>query len=143
AIKVYDANLRPNDQASHAIASALEHADVVKLNDREVAQLARMFGWADPIAALRAPRDGRPRVIVATHGAAGSTIYPADGAPIAIAGLPAPAGGGKKGCGVASLALFVFGMTSGWALPLCGQVASRWAAAVAGVRGATPLFDDD
>ncbi|HET7505810.1 MAG TPA: PfkB family carbohydrate kinase, partial [Kofleriaceae bacterium] len=35
AVKVYDANLRPNDQATHAIGSALAHADVVKLNDRE------------------------------------------------------------------------------------------------------------
>src|SRR5215510_2772366 len=33
ALKIYDANLRPNDSASHAVAGALEHADVVKLND--------------------------------------------------------------------------------------------------------------
>jgi len=86
ALKVYDANLRPNDQASHAIGSALEHADVVKLNDREVAQLRALFGWDDPVARLRA---GRPRIVVITHGAAGSTIYPLDSPPIEIAGVPA------------------------------------------------------
>jgi fructokinase len=142
ALKVYDANLRPNDQASHAIASLLEHADLVKLNDREVTQLARLFGWADPIAELRGS-DARPRMVVVTHGAAGSTIYPIDGPPIEVAGVHAAPGGDNVGCGDAFLALFVFGMTAGWDLPTSGRVASRWAAAVAEVRGATPLFDDE
>jgi fructokinase len=172
AVKVYDANLRPNDQASHAIGSALEHADLVKLNDREVRQLGELFGWDDPIARLRTPGaaaagipreapPGKPRIIVVTHGAAGSTIYPLDAAPIEIPGVHAAPGGDggdggdsgdnvddvdnvdNVGCGDAYLALFVFGMTSGWDLATSGRIASRWAAAVAGVRGATPLFDDD
>ena len=142
-VKVYDANLRPNDQASHAIATALAQADVIKLNDRELAQLARLFGWADPIAALRVAPDGRRRILAVTHGAAGSTIYPIHGEPIAIAGVAATPGGDNVGCGDAYLALFVFGMTSGWDLATSGRIASRWAAAVAGVRGATPLFDDE
>lgn len=140
ALKVYDANLRPNDRAAHAAAGALEHADVVKLNDREVVQLRALLGWEDPVAELRA---GRPRVVVVTHGAAGSTIFPSDTAPIEIPGAPAEPGGDNVGCGDAYLALLVFGMTSGWDLAASGRVASRWAAAVAGVRGATPLFDDD
>jgi len=140
ALKVYDANLRPNDQASHAIGSALEHADVIKLNDREVAQLRELFGWDDPVAQIRA---ARPRIVVITHGAAGSTIYPLDTAPIEIPGVPAAPGGDNVGCGDAYLALLLFGMISGWDLALSGRIASRWAAAVAGVRGATPLFEDD
>jgi fructokinase len=148
ALKVYDANLRPNDQASHVIGHALEHADVVKLNDREVGQLRDLFGWDDPVARLRA---ARPRIVVITHGAAGSTIYPVhaapdaapDAAPIEIPGVRAEPGGDNVGCGDAYLALFLFGMISGWSLATSGRVASRWAAAVAGVRGATPLFDDD
>ncbi len=162
SVKVYDANLRPNDQASHAIGRALEHADVVKLNDREVAQLGELFGWDDPVARLRtsggsapgSPREartsggsasgpGKPRIVVVTHGAAGSTIYPLDTGPIEIPGVRAAPGGDNVGCGDAYLALFVFGMTSGWDLATSGRIASRWAAAVAGVRGATPLFDDD
>ena len=150
-LKVYDANLRPDDQASHAIGSALDHANIVKLNDREVAQLGALFSWADPVAQIRsgdtvsgahAPA-GRPRILVVTHGAAGSTIYPLDGPPIEVAGVPAAPGGDNVGCGDAYLALLLFGMTSGWDLAASGQVASRWAAAVAGVRGATPLFDDE
>lgn len=140
ALKVYDANLRPNDQASHAVAGALDHADLVKLNDREVGQLRALLGWADPIARLRA---GRPRIVVVTHGAAGSTMFPLEGAAIEIPGVPAEPGGDNVGCGDAYLALLVFGMTAGWDLAASGRVASRWAAAVAGVRGATPVFDDD
>jgi fructokinase len=158
AIKVYDANLRPNDRASHAISAALEHADVIKVNDREVAQLAALFGWDDPIGRLRGGAPGssseldpaRPispaghrRIVVVTHGAAGSTIYPLEGAPIEIPGVHAEPGGDNVGCGDAYLALFVFGMISGWDLALSGRVASRWAAAVASVRGATPAFDDE
>jgi fructokinase len=139
-MKVYDANLRPNDQAGEAISESLAAADVVKLNDGEVAQLAARFGWRDPVASLRAER---PRIVVVTHGAAGSTIYPIEGAAIPIAGVAAAPGGDNVGCGDAFLALFVFGMTSGWDLAQSGRVASRWAAAVAAVRGATPLFSDE
>ncbi|HEX3766544.1 MAG TPA: PfkB family carbohydrate kinase [Kofleriaceae bacterium] len=195
-LKVYDANLRPNDRAAHVVAEALGHADVIKLNDREVGQLRGLLGCDDPIAELRARR---PCIVVVTHGAAGSTIYPAEGAPIEnhprdatrggvngpdlpgqrgresplrnhprdatrggvngpdlpgqrgresplridIPGVPARPGGDNVGCGDAYLALLVFGMTSGWDLAASGQIASRWAAAVAEVRGATPRFDDE
>lgn len=145
ALRVYDANLRPNDEATHVIGQALAHADLIKLNDREVAQLGDLFGWSDPIAQLRAPAasGARTRSVVVTHGAAGSTIYPVDGAAIDIAAVPAAPGGDNVGCGDAYLALLLFGMTSGWDLTTSGRVASRWAAAVAGVRGATPRFDDE
>jgi fructokinase len=141
ALKVYDANLRPNDQASHAIGDALAQADLVKLNDREVDQLRALLGWRDPVAELRAA--ARPRIVVVTHGAAGSTIHPIDGAAIEVAGVRAEPGGDNVGCGDAYVALLVFGMTSGWDLATSGRIASRWAAAVASVRGATPRFDDE
>jgi len=153
ALRVYDANLRPNDQASHAIGTALAHADVVKLNDREVGQLRDLFGWGDPVARLCAgevpagerPRAAgtAPRIVVVTHGAAGSTIHPLDGPALEIAGVHAAPGGDNVGCGDAYLALLLHGMTCGWDLAASGRIASRWAAAVAEVRGATPRFDDE
>jgi fructokinase len=152
ALRVYDANLRPNDQASHAIATALAHADVVKLNDREVARLRELFGWDDPIVHLRAGdsdatrpqgRAYTPRIIVVTHGADGSTIHPLEGPAIEIAGVRAAPGGDNVGCGDAYLALLLYGMTCGWDLATSGRIASRWAAAVAEVRGATPRFDEE
>jgi fructokinase len=155
-LKVYDANLRPNDRATHTVAEALAHADLVKLNDREVAQLRALLGWDDPIARLRSPAPlpvpgaerhqataTRPRILVVTHGATGSTIYPLDGPPIELEGVQSAPGGDNVGCGDAYLALLVYGMTSGWDLAMSGRIASRWAAAVAEVRGATPRFDEE
>ena len=83
----------------------------------------------------------RPRVIAVTHGANGSTLY-GDSGPIQIAGAPARAGGDNVGCGDAYLAILIHGMTLGWDLAASAQAASRWAAEVASVRGATPLFDE-
>jgi fructokinase len=161
-LKVYDANLRANDRATHVVAEALAHADLIKLNDREVAQLSALLGWDDPIARLRSPGPlpapapaaapeadrhqapaARPRILDVTHGAAGSTIYPLDGAPIDIPGVQSAPGGDNVGCGDAYLALLVYGMTAGWDLATSGRIASRWAAAVAEVRGATPRFDEE
>ncbi len=142
ALRVYDLNLRPTELAAEAIAEAIALADVVKINDRELAALRDLFGWADPIAELRRPVGGRARVVAVTHGAAGSTLH-GDGAPIELAGAPAAPGGDNIGCGDAYLAILVHGMTLGWDLAASGRAATRWAAAVAGARGATPSFDEE
>lgn len=158
-MKVCDVNLRRRADGvmiedPRVVERALAAADVIKVNDKELATLARTFGWVDPIAALLAPvrsstlparmsetRSSR-RVLAITHGAAGSTLY-GDGAPIEIAGVQSRPGGDNVGCGDAYVALLVLGMTMGFDLATSGRIASRWAAAVAGVRGATPIFEDD
>jgi sugar/nucleoside kinase (ribokinase family) len=62
---------------------------------------------------------------------------------VSIPGVPARRAGDNVGCGDAYLAILVHGMTLGWNLRECGAAASRWAAAVAEHRGATPAFSDD
>jgi fructokinase len=136
-LRVCDLNLRPVELDPQVIGLALEAADVVKLNDRELAALRDRLGWPDPLAALRA----RARVVAVTHGAAGSTLF-GDGAPIELAGVRAAPGGDNVGCGDAYLALLVHGLTLGWDLAASGRAATRWAAAVAGARGATPAFSE-
>jgi len=142
-LKVCDVNLRrapispPAER--RAVEEAIAAADIVKVNDDELAKLAAWFGWrGDPVARLR---EGK-RVVAVTHGARGSTLY-AEKETIEIAGVPARPGGDNIGCGDAYVAIFVHGMTLGWDLATSGSAASRWAAAVAGERGATPLFSDD
>lgn len=141
-LKVCDVNLRRSErvelQEEQAVRAALEAADVVKVNDRELASLAERMGWRDPIAALR----GGQRIVAVTHGARGSTLYGAHGA-VEIEGAPAAKGGDNVGCGDAFLAILVHGLTLGWDLAASGRAASRWAAAVAEVRGATPWFDEE
>ncbi|MBA3396924.1 MAG: carbohydrate kinase [Deltaproteobacteria bacterium] len=138
-LRVCDLNLRAADQNAPAIGEALDAADVIKVNDKELALLREWFGWPDPIAKLRADRR---RVIAVTHGAAGSTLYGEAGA-IEVPGFAARPGGDNVGCGDAYLAILVLGLTLGWDLPLSGRIAARWAAEVAGVRGATPLFSEE
>jgi sugar/nucleoside kinase (ribokinase family) len=65
------------------------------------------------------------------------------GRPFGIPAFPPAPGGDNVGCGDAYLAILVYGLTSGWDLEHSGRAASRWAAAVAGQRGATPVFEDD
>jgi len=149
-LKVCDVNLRKTGigglkmsgeiNEGVAVLAALERADMVKVNDRELAALADWLGWADPIRELRK----RPRVVAVTHGADGATLYGPDSAAraIEIAGTAARPGGDNVGCGDAFLAVLVHGMTLGWDFAQCGRAASRWAAAVAEVRGATPWFDE-
>ena len=105
----------PTTRRRHAIADALARADVVKVNDREVAQLGQL---------VRLGRSGRRRC-AARHGRRDRGRHPrrrrlddlsGDGAPIAIAGVHAAPGGDNVGCGDAYLAILVHGMTSGWDL---------------------------
>jgi fructokinase len=141
--RVCDLNLRPTDQYTLAITEAIAAADIVKANDRELAALHDWMGWDDPIAKLRLRGvNDRPRVVAVTHGTEGSTIY-GEREPIRIPGFPARPGGDNVGCGDAYLAVLVHGLTSGWDLARSGRAASRYAAAVASERGATPLFEPE
>jgi fructokinase len=138
--QVCDVNLRPTEQPHDAIVEAIRAADVLKVNDRELATIGGWFDWRDPIASLRDDRPGR--LIAITHGAAGSTLYSPDGA-LEVKGEAASSGGDNVGCGDAYLAILVHGLGAGWDLETSARAASRYAAAVAGERGATPRFDDD
>lgn len=120
------------------VREALMAAELVKINDQELAVLGPMLGWRDPIGELRAGN----RIIAVTHGADGSTLH-GEGGAIEIPGVRAAPGGDNVGCGDAYLAILVLTMTMGWDLQASGEAASRYAAAVAEVRGATPLFSEE
>ena len=141
-MKVCDLNLRgarvPEGDYAAAVLEAVRAADVLKVNARELEVLGTWQGWADPIAEL----GKQPRLVAVTHGAAGSTLFGESGS-IEVAGVRARPGGDNVGCGDAYLAILVHGMTLGWDLARCGRAASRWAAAVAGCRGATPRFEEE
>jgi fructokinase len=138
-LRVCDPNLRPADLAPDILSEALDAADIIKINDRELTLIGAALGWSDPLRELRLRRS---RVIAVTHGAAGSTLYTTDRT-LEIPGAPARAGGDHVGCGDAYLAILVHGAISGWDLDDSGPAASRWAAEVASCRGATPTFDED
>ena len=150
-IKVCDPNLRGEvtrltDHETLALQQALAHADIIKINDREVAALREIFQWPDPVAALL----DRPRIVAVTHGAAGSTLHRRDAAGVtqthhiagAVPALRQP-NADNIGCGDAYVAILLHGLLEGWSLEDSGSAASRWAANVSGCGGATPIFDDE
>ena len=141
-LKVCDVNLRRLPVASadeqRAVREAIAAADIVKVNDQELERIAQWFAWRDPVGELRAGR----RVVAVTHGKDGATLY-GEQEIVKIAGVQSKPGGDNVGCGDAFVALFVHGMTLGWDLQTSGNVAARWAAAVAGERGATPQFSEE
>ena len=134
-LRVCDPNLRPGRVDTVALAEALDAADVVKLNAREVELIRAHLGpaWADPVARLAA----RARVVAVTRGADGSTLH-AGGETIEVAGVAARPGGDNVGCGDAYLAVLVDGLVRGDDLAATATAASAWAAEVASRRGATP-----
>jgi fructokinase len=143
-LKVCDVNLRrnaaPERGEREAVDAAVEAADVLKLNDRELEVLADWYGWPRARAIDELKRGGK--IVAVTHGADGSTLHSQRPA-IEIPPARSDGGGDHVGCGDAYVALLVFGITRGWDLARSGRTASRWAAAVAGVRGATPRFSDE
>jgi fructokinase len=151
-IKVCDPNLRGEiTKLSAHEAMALQHAlrcaDIIKINDREVAALRDICNWADPVATLLE----QPRIVAVTHGDKGSTLHRRnpDGsiATHRIAGVAiSPLADSQRdnvGCGDAYVAIFVHGLLEGWNLEDSARAANAWAALVASERGATPIFDDD
>lgn len=143
-LRVCDPNLRPTSPApgdDAALAHALATADVVKINEREVEMVRTRLGYAHPTAWLL---DRGARLVAVTRGAAGSTWYAptsVQSAPLDVAAIPAHPGGDNVGCGDAYVAGMVHGLLAGWPWPRIGRLAAAIAAAVAGVRGATPILD--
>jgi fructokinase len=135
---VLDPNLRGGPDDPALLAALLGRADVVKLNDGELATIAAMLGRADPVAELVA----RGALVAVTHGARGATLR--RGAEVVRhRGDPAPPGGDSVGCGDAFTAVLVHLALAGAGLDRIAAAACGYAALVAAARGATPAIPPD
>ena len=134
-LAVCDLNLRPGEQDRELVRWALGAADLVKLNEREESQLAALFGVRDVVGWLLAL--GK-RQVALTRGPAGCTLFSAAGERIDQPGFPAEPGGDNVGCGDAFTAVWIDRVLSGAPLARAPEAACRYAAFVAGQRGATP-----
>jgi fructokinase len=137
---VCDLNLRPIEQDVELLRWALDAADVVKLNEREEGQLGRLFGADDVVGWLR--RELELRVVAVTRGADGCRVVANDGVggrrAIEQPAFPVAAGGDTVGCGDAFTAALALGLVQGAPLDRLAEAACRYAAIVAGHRGAMP-----
>jgi fructokinase len=137
---VCDLNLRPVEQDRELLRWALEAADVVKLNQREEAQLGRLFGVRDVIGWLC--RDLGLRIVAVTRGADGCRVVSTESGAHGPRVLEQPsfpvAAGDTVGCGDAFTAALALGIVQRAPLDRIVEAACRYAAIVASRRGAMP-----
>ncbi|HTE52467.1 MAG TPA: PfkB family carbohydrate kinase [Kofleriaceae bacterium] len=141
-LAVCDLNLRPADQDVALVRWALGAADVVKLNQREEAALGRMFGQRDAVAWLLGEIGAAAVAVSRGEGGcrlvAGARGFAAGPRDVEQAGFPAEAGGDTVGCGDALTAVLTIGLLAGAPLARVAEAGCRYAAFVAGQRGAMP-----
>jgi fructokinase len=136
-----DINLRAPWFDVETIDEALHAADLVKLNDEELAIVAELFGFgglAPEAQALALQQRFGLQQILVTCGVAGSWLLdeqqqvlravPAEAVPVAD----------TVGAGDAYAAVFLQGLLAGWDAQTTLQRASDYAAAQCRVRGAAP-----
>lgn len=138
ALRIFDVNLRQDYFSTATIEASLELANVLKLNDAELPQVAGMLGITgshrECIAALVA-RFGL-RLVAFTRGAAGSLLY--DGGEWCEHHGLAVEVRDTIGAGDAFTAAVTMGLLSGWPLARISEVATEVAAHVCSCSGAVP-----
>jgi fructokinase len=144
ARRFYDINLRRDSYTRDLVASLLELAHVVKLNDVEVGMVGQMFGT--PPATLEAFCRGYAahygwQAICVTRGSEGcallmgSEYVEVPGYRITVADT--------VGAGDAFAAALVHGIQAGWPLGEVGDFANRLGALVASRHGGVPAWTLD
>lgn len=140
AVKVCDLNVRPPFASREVVDTALERADVVKLNEAEARRVSELFHTASPIDWLL---ERGVSLVALTLGRSGSRLTTRN-AYAAHPGVPIPAGTGDPvGAGDAFTAVLCHHMAHArnatrLDLERLSAAANRYAAFVASQPGATP-----
>jgi fructokinase len=150
-LRYLDLNWRAGHVPEQCARDLLGHADIIKVNDEE---LAMVLGWQglqsrymeSPAAVgeecpgvAQWARDKRVATLVVTYGTRGYAAYDASGLCVGSAGAtPGVAVVDTVGAGDAFSAIVVLGTLRQWALHVTLARANRFAAAICTVRGAVP-----
>lgn len=142
ALRVLDVNLRPPFVDRNVIAASLELANILKLNDGELTELATMFGLPAGVREGMEELAGRfgLKVVALTRGAEGSLLL-ADGEWSDHPGQPTEVSD-TIGAGDAFTACLVVGLLAGHPLDAINEHANRVAAYVCSQPGGTPRLPD-
>ncbi|HEX8985484.1 MAG TPA: PfkB family carbohydrate kinase [Bryobacteraceae bacterium] len=139
AQRFYDVNLRANSYTPELVCELMRQADIVKLNEDEVATAARFIGCAgagiEEFCRFGLERCGWDSVCV-TRGARGCALL-VEGVYVEAPGYPVDVSD-TVGAGDAFAAAFVHGMGQGWRPAEIGDFANRVGALVASRPGALP-----
>jgi len=150
ATRYLDLNLREGQYTERTVFESLRHADILKVNEEE---LAALFGWYAP-GAPQIVRADDPLVreacaaliakfalqaMIVTLGPRGAMYFGADGSQIREHGNEEPWRlVDTVGAGDAFSAVFLHGHVQGWDLALTMARANAFAGAVCGLSGAVP-----
>ena len=152
-IKFFDVNLRPPFADATLVLELARRADVLKLNDVELGQLARWILTGEeapdpPSDDAAIARDceilagaTNVRRICVTRGADGATLW--DSGNVTAAPAPQVEVRDTVGAGDAFMARLVVGLTTGMEARVVLENACRLGAYVASQFGATPLLPDE
>lgn len=137
-----DINLREPWYDKHTIRRSLLRADIVKLNNEELATLATMLrlpGRTSQEHAAALIKRFNLDLMLVTEGEQGGWLMEHDGQVASVPGATAPKVFiDTVGAGDAFAATFILGMLMGWPVSLGLSRANQFAAALCGVRGAAP-----
>jgi fructokinase len=138
ALKLYDVNLRPNAESPALVEALLAHADVVKLNEDELARVSEFAGLPSDVEAFCRAASGRYglHAVSVTMGDRGCAMLArgefveAPAYPIVVADT--------VGAGDSFAAAFVHGLCRQWPVSEIADFANRIAAGVASRHGSLP-----
>jgi fructokinase len=136
-----DVNLRPPWWQRAAVQELLAEARWVKLNEAELATLAPA-GRDPEEQACALQETGQMELLIVTLGAAGALARQRYGTLLRVAPPAAVPVVDTVGAGDAFAAVVLLGLLRGWALATTLERAQSFAAAVVGIRGATPQRAD-
>jgi sugar/nucleoside kinase (ribokinase family) len=109
------------------------HVDILFANETEICSLYETTDFAAAAAAVR----GRVEIAALTRSALGSVIL-ANGAEHRVAAAPVARVADSTGAGDLYAAGFLYGLTRGLPLPICGEIGSLCAAEIISHVGARP-----
>jgi fructokinase len=134
-----DINLRPPHYSSATIATCLEQADFLKLNEDELVTVGNLIGMSQdpPALALEILDRYNIALLAITRGAAGSTLITTQ----SRFDLPAPPALDvidTVGAGDGYAAVLALGLLSNWPLEKTAEAAGAFAARMCALPGAVP-----
>jgi fructokinase len=140
ALRILDPTLRQQFYSQAVIEQSLARANVLKLNDEELAVLARMFGLTGDAHSQLAQAADRwqLRAVACTRGPHGSVLF-ANGVWSEHPGIATHVVD-TVGAGDSFTAAMTIGLLAGWALDEINAQANRVASFVASQAGATPTL---
>jgi len=144
-----DINLRPQCYSLEVIEGSLAMADVLKLNEEELASIISFLASLSGDLAKSSSKDDQCHylmerygieLVALTMGAKGSKIYDQQNS-YSIGPVKGPVVADTVGAGDAYSAIVALGYLGGWHPEKILDIASRFAADICGVKGALPDTD--